>query len=52
MTARCYHNTYVRSIWSCWCVLSYGYLQYNTTKRWADYLVNNALKSENQYGLL
>ena len=27
------------------------FLQYNTTKRWADYLVSNALKSENQYVL-
>ncbi len=27
-------------------------LQYNTIKRWADYLVGNALQSENQYVLL
>ncbi len=28
------------------------FLQYNTTKRWADYLVDNAVASVNQYVLL
>ena len=26
-----------------------GCLKYSTTKRWADYLVNNTLQSQNQY---
>ena len=52
-TEHCSRNTYVEAhARLARLVLNHSFsLQYNTTKRWADYLVSNALQPQNQYVL-